>query len=483
MLSKNFVPKTWLTVSVLALSGVLLESMVQPVWAMMDEEKEEQGVPTTVIQKKELTLTITNLPEELEVSDLFKEFKPRFKSILKHKQEKELVEGKIPRIQFLTSTEARAIFEPYLKKMVEKKHISKENEEEIFTATYFGTQKSVESQEVQDNLKKFIHALFMAVYAEKNWNYNHDKKPPYYIMRYLSVETVEKFMRETIKENDMSYYDYYSMRLEKEKYNINQAILNPDLWKGGEPSKESRFYSPILDDSLITKLHRDVVRMMEITQKGDTLIFFGNTPYLLGRALEIIDKNKERQVLKLPFSGTPNRISAKSYVTLERANYMRQSMADRGVSPANEQLDTGTVYIVDVIFSGAGPAFALELLLREYDQACKPPPHFKILALNKLSYDVHFQDNRQSEILERGSKYMYFPSINKCRFKVPYVAFPVDYHKSLDGELKEYQRYWPEYPAYCWSEEYDYLFDYFPGSLVQPFLQHFDEKIKELSNT
>ncbi|HUX80697.1 MAG TPA: hypothetical protein VMW10_13285, partial [Alphaproteobacteria bacterium] len=124
-----------------------------------------------------------------------------------------------------------------------------------------------------------------------------------------------------------------------------------------------------LTDKEVHEIYSSALDLLNLSQERDTFVFFGNTPYWLGRAFEaILKKNPDhkRHVISFPFSGSPNRgrgklpLNINDCTTPERLEYLMGFLEKRGLSSDNPCLEKGKIYFVDNIGSGSGPAFVIE---------------------------------------------------------------------------------------------------------------------------
>ncbi len=139
-------------------------------------------------------------------------------------------------------------------------------------------------------------------------------------------------------------------------------------------------------------------RIIDITNKNDNIVIFGNTPYFVGRAIELILKQNPdlvRNVIFFPFSGSPNRTRLGSFptpndiVTIDRLNHLKERLTKHGLMADNADLPTKTTYFVDIIASGAGPAYTIETILRNFQvRGERKIPDIRLISLNEFILDV-----------------------------------------------------------------------------------------------
>jgi hypothetical protein len=252
-----------------------------------------------------------------------------------------------------------------------------------------------------------------------------------------------------------------------------------------------------LSKGLIEETYRTAQRILATTSQGDYLVSFGNTPYFVGRALEKLaskdPKNPEhRKIVFFPFSGSPNRVRPGNYPTpadfIGQENldfFTRHLLPEQKLTPDNEDLTNHAIHIIDVIASGAGPAFFIETLAREFEKEDKPLPNMNIIALNEINiddeHDLRNASISQKNIKDGGSGFLSFPSLKEARFEVKTSIILLKDHPTYDF-VSENMRVLPLYNACYWKEKYlhyrDTYLDYRPHMKV--ILDYFDWNIEQL---
>src|SRR5690606_16408559 len=130
-------------------------------------------------------------------------------------------------------------------------------------------------------------------------------------------------------------------------------------------------YIGFLNEEMCERIYVAGKKILDLTEAGDNVVFFGNTPYFVGHVFKQLEGSAQRTVIQFPFSGSPNKIrpgnfpKPEDYVTEERLAHLQGRMKKEGLWPGSDLLAPGkTTYIVDVYGSGAGPAYLMEELLR-----------------------------------------------------------------------------------------------------------------------
>lgn len=430
---------------------------------------------------------------------------------------------KANRIEFLTPKEAQNIYQNYATEYLDFIHVKNVDEmlPKIFSKKYFGfadDELNPDNKLVGPLLSTtngYVEAI-VACLPRVNFVKNVD------MFSLFTADEVRDFMKKydtrqeklTDKVATDNLYDKHQNRISNiqstrpcnlYKRNLEADLLNPDLWgiKNADKFLGETIFG-FLGTPDIRQIIRDSRNLINQTNNKDTFIIFGNTPYFIGRAMKMLGSNDPqdtnyRNIIFIPFSGTPNRavrpnilfgkieerdvhgraVSSLSEIDLtspDRIKHLETHMKTLGISPSNESLGRGTIYLIDVIGSGAGPAFFLGELIKMYQHQNKPIPKMEIVTLNKINPR---KENRHKNIADTKNKRLYFPSLSDPKFSISYREFSEtenQYSGKLDF-IQDYQRYWPPYNAAYWNSEYDYLKEAYPNSrFMKLFLQYFDHK-------
>ncbi len=247
-----------------------------------------------------------------------------------------------------------------------------------------------------------------------------------------------------------------------------------------------------LESNHIEELYNSTQKLLNLSHQRDTFVFFGNTPYWLGHAFEaVLQANPEqhRFIISFPFSGSPNRGRAGQQLhiddctTPQRVSHLMDFLAQKGLSPDNPKLEEGNIYFVDNVFSGTGPAFVIEELIRSFQQKGKKIPNISLVALNGLKsyltkHDYPGDDERPATIY-KGEDKVCLPSINNPHFTMDLIELEMK-SASLSLDLvKGVERFYPFYPASMWRPEYDFLHDLEHSTYMRYFAESFDFHIAQ----
>jgi len=152
-----------------------------------------------------------------------------------------------------------------------------------------------------------------------------------------------------------------------------------------------------LSQKNITSVFTAAKGILKATSREDNIVIFGNTPYFVGRALQMLaEENPEikRNIIIFPFSGSPNSVRPNNFpnnndiVTSENLSHLKKRLRGHGLMADNPELLTKETYFVDCIASGSGPAYTIETILRDFqEQGVKETPKFKIIALNEFTFE------------------------------------------------------------------------------------------------
>ncbi len=274
-------------------------------------------------------------------------------------------------------------------------------------------------------------------------------------------------------------------------------IFNADIFYGPPPidPQERRKYFlkhslGFLDSDLILSIYTTAHRIMTLTEKGDRIVIFGNTPAFIGRVLtNLIESDRKsptyRQLIKFPFSGTPKGIRTFSQpldiVTKERYAHLLNRMALEGLTPDNADLFNGTTHFVDVVGAGGGIAYLTETLLQEVREKGRPYPNLHVITLNKIN---RASRNRNGLIAKKDaddgeSVEFHFPSIEDTHFIVPGTVVYLPGHIKLDELPSQEWRIVPEYNAFYWQSCFDPLLEDI-SEHTKILLDYFDTRIQQL---
>lgn len=312
----------------------------------------------------------------------------------------------------------------------------------------------------------------------------------------LPAETVRKW-----------FYTHYNTwkKMPLEEYEAkDKALLLPQLFSTyfTFPEKHEErpaYYRHNALSFLTQKMIRDIravaQKIIDATTEQDRIVIFGNTPYFVGRAMEHLLQNavpsNKRTLIYLPFSGAPNTRSVRNLfgasddvVTDERFAHFKKRLETLGLSPENPSMREGTTYIVDVIGSGAGPAFTIKTILREFlKRNHETYPSFEIISLNKFIEECDRNMAIASKPADDGeTTQLSFPSKEECHFMVPARVFYLEGHHHLDfiPDQCPATRIIPKFNPKFWSASFDHVLTAPLNSIAQILRDHFDENLKGL---
>jgi len=251
-----------------------------------------------------------------------------------------------------------------------------------------------------------------------------------------------------------------------------------------------------LDQEMIANNMIVANRILAMTSPGDNIIIFGNTPYFVGRALQLIgasDESKKRNVIEFPFSGAPNQLrdilsfSPHDGVTPDRLAHLQQRLRQHGLMSDNPELSKKKTFFVDVIGSGGGIAYTLETILCDFKQNKREPfPDFEVISLNEFSFTTNPKNASvaSTEGKDGEKVQLTFPSKAAPHFSVDCHVVYLPGHGVLDRIPDQFPdvRIFPKYNAAFWNSEYDYLLTQEPQSHIKIMLDHFDENIKNMAH-
>jgi len=448
-------------------------------------------------------VSVVNLPEQENIVDLSKN------AMMQRHLVEGLLESGIP-IKFITPAEAKEYFASYLKqKYGEQK--ADELMKKYFTDKYLGLSKEKEEEkltpselvEKDRSLISHIDSMMYSGRPERDFPTMEEASQRWRIQtRFLTPEQVYTgfvnseqtgLRAKNLKQSGLDTLEKY-----KEAYPEKaEAIFSPKYFGvPANPEERKKYFLEntltILNPALVKSIYEAAKRIMQVTQPGDYIVIFGNTPYFVGTALQKIAGNS-RKIIIFPFSGSPNRqrprnlLAPQDLVTKERLAHLKQRLEKVGLGPNNKDLSQHAVYFVDVLATGAGPAYVLEELLRMFKEAGKPIPNFNIIALNNIVID-NPEDQRNAMIAQQNAAdgqrlTFYFPSINDTHFTIDGQVVYLQGHGRLDNLPYKELRMLPEYNAAYWLPQYDYLL-HKPLTKIQKILLEYvntnlDELIKK----
>ncbi|MCA0370193.1 MAG: hypothetical protein LCH26_03715 [Proteobacteria bacterium] len=219
----------------------------------------------------------------------------------------------------------------------------------------------------------------------------------------------------------------------------------------------------------------------------DRIVIFGNTPYFLGRALDALHERGQCAVkpIYLPFSGAPNTFSSRNMgqalgdvVTPERYAHFQGFLQKKGLM--DQAMLTGTTHIVDVIGSGAGPAYTMGTILNHF---APQVPQFNIFSMNEFSCEEPRHTLITSHMAKNGERTaLSFPNQESAYFRVPAQVVHVKDHTLLDfmPDKCASLRVVPKNKPAFWNDAYKDMFDAPLGIVAQHLLKHFDVNLKHL---
>ena len=243
-----------------------------------------------------------------------------------------------------------------------------------------------------------------------------------------------------------------------------------------------------LTHDLINNIFVTAERIMRETKQGDYIVIFGNTPYFVGRALkQLISRSSldehYRKIIEFPFSGSPNRArpykrpNRKDFVTKERLLHLKHRLKKSGLHPSNPDLIDASVYFVDALTSGSGPAYVFEELVRMFQETGRAIPDFRIIAINRIR---RFACIAKRSDGDREKLTLHFPSIDDTHFTIDAQVIYLEGYAALDMSPSSEWRVFPEYSAAYWVPEYDYLLEGTDNAFTKTLLEYFDVNIARL---
>lgn len=304
----------------------------------------------------------------------------------------------------------------------------------------------------EKSLDKFVQYLKDHPYCNKEQEDWLDPRLYYHVENYFSSQA-----------SDASYVVYHEM------FNNNNELARDFLYNRQNPktleSLQAFFLSTdigFLKRSDITEIVDVAYQIVNITRPGDNLVIFGNTPYWVGRALEmLVSKDKEhcsyRNIIYFPCSGCPGKPRnivdfSNDILTLYRQENFKQHIMSKGLMPPSDLLRNPT-YIIDVVGTGGGPAALIEAIVDASSDSCEPP--ISVLTLNHIDRESKNPDTKKRHRLitrENMPGYLFLNGPNKL-LQVPYISTVLTCHSKLD-DVRGYQRFFPETPARTFVERY-----------------------------
>ncbi|MEH0002316.1 MAG: hypothetical protein V6Z78_01920 [Holosporaceae bacterium] len=258
-----------------------------------------------------------------------------------------------------------------------------------------------------------------------------------------------------------------------DQYFLGKIFQEPDPAKRQAGLLQASF--GIMNAKNVNHFIKVAHQIMALSDTGDTFVIFGCSPYFVGRALEHVCGQKGpasiRNVVFFPFSGSPNHSRLGSLqtdadnVTESRYHHLQNRLKNAGLTSANPALNDHTIHFVDVIGSGAGPAFVMEEILRDFQKAHMAPPQLHVCSLNAfvpqndvtpVSQDtiVRHQSITDKNVSDGETCILSFPSKQEVHFRVPATVTRLPCHAAFDMIADE-NRMVPQYNAYLWNKAYD----------------------------
>ncbi|HQS83598.1 MAG: hypothetical protein B7Y25_01455 [Alphaproteobacteria bacterium 16-39-46] len=362
----------------------------------------------------------------------------------------------------------------------------------FFTEDYFGI-----PMQFRDEIPVWMEHLELMLAAPSS----HQKEILNRIYKKCSPRDL--FLRPRDAIEDLSEHPLYGQKYQKEIEKFREGTLPSDhlfyhffsstYFKGEIPSNSERrrqfFLSQsygFLDHNLIQNLYLGAQKILHVSQKGDSLIFIGNTVYLLGRAVQMILQSSEpddlRNIIFFPFSGKPTLKDSRNCITPERLDHLRTRLRQAGLTPENKNLKS--LHFVDVIYTGSGISFLIEEILRSFKEAQLEMPHCHVCAINEFNIE-NPHDDRHSFIAERSSKdggtqLLSFPSKKNLHFRVPATVTHVPSHTLLDHNETSEWRFVPSFPPSLWAKNFDHLLTSPLTYDKQLLIEYFDTHVRDI---
>jgi hypothetical protein len=293
----------------------------------------------------------------------------------------------------------------------------------------------------------------------------------------------------------------YGKRFKYEDIIKNENVFNSKYF--GVPEDENERKSHFLTNSIgfltpefIMGIYQGAQKIMKMTQPGDRIVIFGNSPVFVGRALNHLlskDESHEnyRHLINFPFSGAPNGEregsikKLKDIVTPERHKHLKERMRSVGLHVENGDLLKGVTYFVDLVASGSGIAYVAEDLLRDFKIASKEYPELHVITMNEIDISNEAEDSRNASIADKSAKdgeslWFSFPSKENTHFKIQAAVAFVPGHARLDMLPSSDWRIFPEYNAMYWQPCFDELLTAELPRHKKMILEYFDTHIQKL---
>ncbi len=269
---------------------------------------------------------------------------------------------------------------------------------------------------------------------------------------------------------------------------------------GGTPEERKEFFQSksigFLNPEMIQVLYEGAHKIMNLSQQGDYLVFFGNSPAFLGHvvrkvASETLSESSHRHLIFFPFSGHPNGYRWHSaapngldLVNLERFHHLKERLKACGLTVENPHLKTKTIHFIDIIASGGGCAYVMEELLRDFKKAALPWPSFHICSMNVINIE-NPKDPRNALIAEGnttdgGRQMLTFPSKENPHFRVPATVTFIEKHNYFDVDETSDWRLLPSYNAALWESQYDHLLTKPQPQHIQFILEYLEAHLEKI---
>ncbi len=206
------------------------------------------------------------------------------------------------------------------------------------------------------------------------------------------------------------------------------------------------------------------------------VLYLGRSPSILQKTCSHFSDNEGMLHTQINFSGTPNMRNSRKYevnelrnvVTTERLEHFCHYLQAKQLGDLTEKSE---LYIVDQLGTGASMNAFLQILHHFYTKvkSLRSTPKITLLLMNFQDEIDHTQKdmyyfsatNQQLTFYgssETGLRGMTIKAIPLCMQEHDQCALDI-----LDDEMVQYYLLrGREYPAYCWTEEYDTYRDSHP---------------------
>ena len=327
--------------------------------------------------------------------------------------------------------------------------------------------------------------------------------------RFLDVlegreEAFDKLYELTPDEAFQYFHSYVEERFGKEKadqinpqlftsrffgMNREEIRIRHNTYRARPESRDS--FQTYLTKELIQDIYKTAKRIMDNTKRGEVLVVFGNSPALIGKALEkLVSKNPEdmnyRKLIWFAFSGSPNGIRnvphTYSIVTPERLDHLKKRIEKSALM--SKELLKHKVYFIDAIGSGGGLSYVMGEILHFFKEVGDKLPDLNVISINEIEVGKRHKP-RNSWICHKsawnGETFtFYFPNLMMPQFSVTGIVLGIDQYETLDRLPSEDYRVVPEYYPCHWHESYDYILTLPLSSKAQEFLDYFEAELQGL---